>query len=222
MVLLCDNDIILKLAAFGLLDATIRVLASEEIFVLETARHRLRKPGRHTRQNFSSEIIGAAQEWTEAATPLSEAVNADVADALLNAEYEDEEGAICRIDGGEVVLFSHAFLHPESRLLTGDKKSLFALGRHRHFHPYAATIHEMLGQRVLCLEAALCLHMNDLGFEEVCSRVAPQRNCDSTMRVVFGAGEDTEESNALASLDSYLSHLEKSVGKDWLWRPEKG
>lgn len=97
-----------------------------------------------------------------------------------------------------------------------DKKSLFALGCHRHTHHFASRIHAGLHQRVLCLEAALCFHIDNL-----CSRVCPARSCDSAMRVVFGAGEATQKVSALSSLEAYLSNLETAVGENWLWRPEK-
>jgi|GEM_PF-963441 len=222
MVLLADNDIVLKLAAFGLLEETIKVLSGEEVFVLDTARHRLRKPGRQTRKTYSPAVIAAALEWTEAATPLTEAAESDVVDALVGAEYEDDDGAICRIDAGELILFSHAFHHPLSHILTGDKKSLMALGHHRHLHPGAMEVHKALRRRVLCLEAAIYLQISALGFDRVCDQVAPARSCDKSMQVVFGAGTKTQEANAFESLNSYLAHLEQHTGENWLWRPERG
>jgi len=219
MVLLCDNDIVLKLAAFGLLDATIEALAGEEIFVLDTARHRLRKPGRCTREKFTPEVINAALEWTEAATPLNDPIDSDIADAFVSAEYEDEEGAICRIDAGELILFANAKAYPHAQLLTGDKKALYALGRHRENDSHAKAIHAALRQRVVCTEAAICLNIANLGFKQARTCIAPARHCDNSTRVAFGAGLHTEESNAMEMLNEYLSHCEKTLGENWLWRP---
>lgn len=220
MVLLWDNDILLKLAAFDLLEAVSLALEGEEIFVLDTARYRLRrqleKPKRDT---FSPKIIQAALNWCEAATPLTQAAPPEDEEALLSASYLNDRGQTCEIDGGELLLFSQAFRHPEARLLTGDKRALFALGSHRAKNERAKGIHAGLRGRVVCLEASIELCIAALGFEQVRAQIVPQRSCDIAMQIAFSSGLQTVETSAKAALDSYIRHEEKTLGADWLWRP---
>ncbi len=179
MVLFTDNDIILKLAAFNLLDATVEILQGQEICVLEAAAHRMRKPSAKTRQLHDASSIARALQFCERATALPLAPNEIDGDALEGAEYEDEDGKTCRVDGGELILFSEAFRTPESFLVTGDKNSIYAFGRHAidaplPHRPHVQTMRDSLENRVVCLEAtilALCAHV---GFEEVCACVIPK------------------------------------------------
>ena len=115
--------------------------------------------------------------------------------------------------------FHKRFVGPESRLLTGDKKALYALGRHRAHNNHAKNIHTELHGRVICLEASIELCIAQLGFEAVRACVVPQSNCDKAMKVVFSAGLATPEDKAKEALASYIGHEEKTLDADWLWRP---
>lgn len=218
MILICDNDIVLKLTAFGLLDEVIQRLEGERVFILEAARYRLRKPGRQTRRNHTPETIAKALEFCEAVDALSESVPDEDAIAMAGAAYINADGQKCEIDGGELALFSKAYRDPASYLLTGDKRALYALGKHRAVEAHAAVIHEQLTGRVVCLESSLELCINAIGFETVRERIVPSRNCDGATRAAFGSGLQAQESNVLDALSAYIAELEKTVGVGWLWR----
>lgn len=219
MILICDNDIVLKLTAFGLLDDVIQSLEGEQIFVLEAARYRLRKPGRQTRRAHSEETIARALEFCKTSNALSEEVTDEDAVAMGSASYFNADGQECKIDGGELALFSKAYYEPSSYLLTGDKRALYALGKHREVETRTATIHRQMTGRVVCLESSLELCICELGFETARARIVPNCNCDSATRAAFGSGLKAEETNVRNALNSYIVELEKTVGTGWIWRP---
>lgn len=218
MILICDNDIVLKLAAFDLLDHVVEQLAGESVLVLEAAKYRLMKPGRQTRKVHSEQTIAKALAFCESAAPLSEVVESEDADALINASYFNSEGQECKIDGGELALFSKAARDPKSYLLSGDKRALYALGKHREVEPHAAIIHQQISGRVVCLERSLELCIDTMSFETVRERVVPNRDCDGVMKLAFSNGMSSQEANVRAAFNSYVGDLEKTVGTDWLWR----
>ena len=218
MIVLCDNDIVLKLASFDLLEDVAALTENREVRVLDALRPQLLRSPKW-RKKYGELALERALSFVENSQTITEAFDLEDSAALIDAHYDNAEGRECAIDGGELVLISHAFHNPDARLLTGDKRCLHALGCHRHHNARAQIIHASLANRVLCLEAAILWCIRHHGFETLRARVVPQLNCDEAMRAVFGSGMASQEGTVVSGLSHYMNNLEKTVGENWLWRP---
>jgi len=203
MILLSDNDILLKLAIYDLLDETLAELeaAHNEVFVLGTARFKLgvaRKPER-TKTKYGEAVFERLKTFLEQVQTLGD----PAADELRL--FDD----IIGIDPGEAVLFSASAQYAEFHLATGDKMSLRAL----HAHQACRLVCSRLTGKVICLEQIIARLIDRCGFVSVLNKVVPVRGCDTALRAVFGSGLSATEENVRAGLESYVNDLRKDTGK---------
>lgn len=202
MICFTDNDVLLKLAAWNLLEEAIAVLETtrEEIYVLRSARFVI---GNDKQGKFSSkfgkeavqqtlQFITTVQEITQAADPEEQ--------ALLNI--------VNGIDEGEALLFGATKDTEVFIVATGDKNSLRALAN----APTCSLIYQRMSGRVICLEQIMARLVPYVGFDEVRRRVVPLRDCDKSIKSAFGSGLLAEERNVQRSLASRISELYSEVG----------
>ena len=212
MICFTDNDVLLKLSAWNLLEEAITVLDTtrKEIYVLRTARFVI---GKDKQARFSTkygsqavqrtlEFIETVQEITQGADPEEQ--------ALLNA--------INGIDEGEAFLFGATRDLDLFLVATGDKNSLRALAN----APSCAPIYQRMSGRVICMEQIMARLIPHVGFEEVRRRVVPARDCDNSLKSAFGSGLLAEEVNVKRSLTVRINELHSEVGpllvpdNDWI------
>lgn len=196
MVVLADNDILLKLGACRLLDDFPSLLGATltEVYVLPTARFKIRGSKKELEEEYTPEGIERALDFIDAASELSGA-DPDGEQAVLT----DVEG----IDAGEAVLFTETKRFDDFRLVTGDKKSLRALAE----APGLEATKTRLAGRVFCFEQLMRLFIDALGFEVVCRRVVPVRSCDGVLRIAFSDGAETTRKKAVYDLQMRTPQL---------------
>ena len=205
MIVLSDNDIVLKLAAFDLLDAALSLLqvAPSDVFVLDTAKYVFRK----NRDKFAGKYTLAGMDraiaFVENARQVTEAPDITARTALANIE---------KLDPGELILYLTAVAAPGSLLLTGDKNSVRALAT----NPVARPTFEQLTQHVICLEEIIRALITTVNFQTVRASVVPVRECDKMLQSVFGSGMQASEAPVLETLASYIADLERDTGANWL------
>lgn len=191
MILLADNDIVLKLAGCHLLDDFISALtlADGEIFITQDARFSL---VRQAEKNLAAapELISRVHHFVGEAKFLEQAVNGF--DDLL-----DRMAGIDGIDSGEAILFLAAHQCQNSKLATGDKRSLRAL---LNFSDDLAVIVNSLQGRVYTLESSLLMLIQRLGYEHVNRLVSAKVIQDKTLGLAFGF--ERSEDHAIACLSS--------------------
>lgn len=204
MIILSDNDILLKMAAFDLLEAAFSLFESNEVYVLTSAPFSIRSP--KTARSNAPEAIERAAAFADACPKLRATPHAQDNDAFV-----DVEG----IDAGEAILFSAMRDFDDAVLVTGDKRCLKALARCEN----GAAMRELLRGKVVCLEEIVRCLIANRGFEFIKNCIVPQRDCDKVMLVAFSLGHDTQKASALNALKMYIEDLEKTVGENWLWRP---
>jgi len=198
MIILSDNDILLKLAAFDLLEAAFLMFENHEVYVLATAPYSIRAA--KTVRDNSPEAIERAAAFIASCRKLPAAPHEEDNDALL-----DVEG----IDSGEAILFSSMRDFDNAVLVTGDKRSLKALARSSS----GTAVRKLLHGKVICLEEVVRALILVRGFEFVKSHIVPARNCDKVMLIVFGSGLHTQGNTALAALSAYITDLNRLLGK---------
>lgn len=199
-----DNDVTWKLAACDLLDAAVSALDSDptSVRLLATFKHRFGIANARNRPKIQEQIGLAAYDRILAFQRAVGEVGPVSVDLL--AMLED----VPAVDQGEAILFASAIEHPESLVLTGDKRSLRSLASSDGSREIASH----LAGRVVCFEQVIKVIIAAAGFEHVKSRVVPAIDCDVCLRSVFGSGLDAEEDQVRFALDGYISELRNATG----------
>lgn len=163
MIVLADNDIILKLAQCDLLDDLPELFgqAWHEIFVTPTAKFQLlpKKQANALRKCGNEETLARLAAFLSSIQIVPEVQNK----ALL-AKLDDFEG----IDGGEKLLFAAVVELEDPLLITGDRRALRTLLENKDHLP---TVFSALQNSVVTFETALLLAMRKLGFAIVKSKL---------------------------------------------------
>ena len=208
-VVFWDNDVILKLSEYNLLDDACNALgvASDQVRVLPSAKHYFlrmcQKIDKGGAGSYSVAGLERAISFAEQAHAVEDYSNLD-----WLADCDD-------IDIGEAQLATWAAGTAESALLlTGDKRFLKALAR----HDAARDVFYRLAGRVVCLEELVKALIEHLGFERVQEAVASSPQCDRALSNVFGSRFDLPESQVLAGLESLVRGITRDVGDNWLKR----
>lgn len=200
MVVLADNDILFKLAAYNLLDAFPNVLgvSRASIRVLGTLPHVARKNPDVQRQYDAATIDRVLDFADGLASPDAAAIPTDVL-APLN-QLED-------MDPGEALLFADATQHSPCRIVTGDKNCLRAL-----YASDCGDVIDAVSGCVVCLEQ-LFLWYVAADFAVVRERVVSTPGVDRVLNdVVFSQGADTPKDGAVTALHSYREELRDTTG----------
>ena len=205
MICLADNDIILKLAQCHLLAEAVEALDATygEVYVLNTAKFKLINPAKPARGRVKPDEPAHArlQAFFAAVREIEVTPSADEQRA-----FDDLQG----VDAGEAVLFSASAHYPGSLLTTSDKRSLTALVAAPD--PVCVTVCGRLAGRVVCFEQVVLRLIDQFGFDLVHARVAPARDCDTALRIVFGSGLTAAEQGVRDGLGSYINDLRGRTG----------
>ncbi len=197
MILFCDNDILLKLAACDLLDDALESLGvdAQDVRVLPTAkwvfdvvRNRAKGEEKYGRA-IHQRICSFLQKAPEINPPCPHELQ--LLDDVMN------------VDPGDAILISGTVGFTEYLLATGDKRCLTALACNERCRPIA----ERLRGHVICLEQIIKKSIQQFGFERIKKKVVPAVDCDTALRAVFGTGLDAVEANVIRDLDAYIQEL---------------
>ena len=203
MTAFVDNDIIFKLASIDLFDAALLALGVRlaDVCVLPTAKFKLY----------------AAKNQEKGRARYGDQAHQRIVKFLSDVQEIDDEPSrkdvpiltnVIGIDAGEALLISSASRNLNSRLVTGDKKSLIALKG----SPLCETIVVSLQGRCICLEQLVAKAIDNEGFDRVLARVAPATGCDTVIRAAFGSGHETSERSAREALTAYTEDLKNQTG----------
>jgi hypothetical protein len=198
LIVLADNDIILKLAQCDLLDVLPDILELEEgaeIFITYAAKFQLRpkSPTKALSKCGNEETLSRLTAFLEITQTLP-AVNDK---ALLNV-MEDIDG----IDGGERYLFASAVEAENSLLITGDRTALRALLEHQNQLP---SVFSALQNAVVTFESAILLAIRKFGFAIVKQKLLGSPKPDGMLRLVLKI--ETGEDDFIECLCSYSKEI---------------
>jgi len=202
VICLSDNDVLLKLGAWDLLEEAITVLETrrEDIFVLRSARYKIRKDARgELAAKYGPDGARRVLDFIETVREIEQGPDPEEQAAMI---------AVKGIDEGEEVLFSATKGMDAYIVATGDKNSLRALAA----APTCTAIYQRLRGRVICLEQIVTRLIPHIGFEQARSQVVPLRGCDKSIQVAFGSGLLAEEANVKRSLSIRINQLRSEVG----------
>lgn len=186
MIVLADNDLILKLAQCGLLNDLPQLLgvdALHEIFVSSTAKFQLlpknevkalSKAGNEATLHSIKEFLGKV------------AVIPEVQDESVLVRMEGIPG----IDFGEQQLLAAMLELDHPLLVTGDKRALMAVANNE---AELSDISRSLQDRVLTFESAILLALTAFGFPNVKQRLLGNPKPDSMLKLVLKDGMQEKE-----------------------------
>lgn len=201
MTLFIDNDALLKLANYGLVDTALTMfdIRPEDIHVLATAKYALLPAKDRLRHCKTEESAHRLENFLSKATKLNaEDVDSEVLDAL---------SAKPGIDPGEALMLAMAASEPDSYVITGDKRALAAL----HDGKGLGDVCGVLAGRVLSLEL-LFLFLVEGDFERVQACVRRQTSVDKALTNAFGVSEPASFESVRDALNSYVEHLRRLTG----------
>ncbi|QSA98719.1 hypothetical protein [Methylococcus sp. EFPC2] len=198
MILLADNDIILKLAQCDMLGDLPELLgeSTDEILVTPTARYQLLpKNAVKAREKCGSEVV---VERVQAFLDM-----AKVIPAIIDQDLLKTLSGIDRIDDGEALLFAAASELAGSLLITGDRKALCALLANVDLIPLLVPA---LNGRVVTFESAILLALHKFGFAIVKQKLLGCPKPDAMLRLLLKP--DMRESDLIDCLVSYSKEIE--------------
>jgi hypothetical protein len=196
MVYFLDNDVILKLTIYRMLDEALDCLEIDrsDIRVLESARFVFRS--KKLSKKYSEETLSSAIEFVKSCTTISAQDNDEY--RLLEKQIKND------IDPGEATLIADTFHESASLLATGDKRCLKALATTECLD----LIRKKLQGRVICLEQVICKLIETQGFDWVLERVLPNLDCDKALKSAFGSGSNYQCETVLETLSIYIDDLQ--------------
>lgn len=194
MIVLADNDLILKLAQCDLLKDLHLLLGIEspaQIFVLRTARFQLipKNEQKALHKAGSAVVLDAIKQFLQQTTELPE-----IADESLLASLEGVSG----IDDGEQLLLASMVENEDAVLATGDKRALRAVVANQQL---LNKVYVSLCDRVLTFESALLLALIHFGFPNLKQRLLGNPKPDGVLRLVLKA--EMSEGDLVDCLVSY-------------------
>lgn len=193
MIVLADNDLILKLAQCDLLESLHLLLGIDENYQLQTtatARYQV------IPKNEEKALAKAGNESILVNLKLffEKAIEIQPLDDHVLIQMENLDG----IDSGEQLLFATMLSLPSSLLVIGDKRALTAVLNNKLMIP---DIFSALEGRVLTFESAILLAIIAFGFPNVKQRLLGNPSPDGVLRNVLK--NDMSESDLIECLVSY-------------------
>lgn len=191
--LLVDNDVLLKLAHWQLLDCVPECLGTTwaQVAVLDSLRFRTQ---RKDKKLFRAPAVADAL-----ASRLAMAAPMPAPDPTV---IETLQGVV-GIDAGEVALIGTLCACAEALWMTGDKRALRALTV-----PSLAVVAGRVRGRVVCLEQVLWHALDTRGVQRLGECITPYRGMDTAVRCIIGSPDIIQESSVREGLASYLRDLE--------------
>lgn len=200
MSLFLDNDVLVKLASWNLLEDGMGACGFDltDVRYLSTARFWLGLAGKK-KCKYPAEVQDRLRALLSAGQPCVDDPAAH--DAVL-PKVDD-------IDPGEAILLAQAAHSASSLLAIGDKRCIRAVVA----APDCSILVQLLSGRVLCLEQVLLRAIERLGFEEVKKRVvgSNQLELDTAVRAAFGSGMQADDINACGSLERRVKILTREA-----------
>jgi hypothetical protein len=197
LIVLADNDIILKLAQCDLLDDLPNILGKKctDVFITDTAKYQLlpKSSAKALSKCGNEETLARLTAFLETTQTLSAIEN-----TVLLAQLGDIDG----IDGGEKFLFAAAVEIDNPLLITGDRRALRALLEHQDQLP---TVFSALQNAVVTFESAILLALRLVGFAIVKQKLLGSPKPDGMLRLVLKS--ETGEADFIECLCSYSKEI---------------
>lgn len=198
---LLDNDILLKLSHYNLLNESLVVLGVnvQSIRVLNAARYVLLPTKGRLGKCKDEATAHRLETFLNCAVTISaEELDVDALDQLTGFQS---------IDPGEAVLIAAAIYDRNIQLVTGDKNAIAALSGYEDL----AQLASRLEGRIYSLESVIALLVRK-NFGETQRLVRQQPHVDKAIANIFGVSTAASVESVEEGLRSYIRHMRKNTG----------
>jgi len=205
-MILFDNDVLLKLATYDLIDEALDALkvASSQVSVLATAKYSLLPAKNRLLRCKDEQTADRLEAFLKACVIISQ--------DKIAPELVDGLAGIQSLDSGEAVLFAYAATHADSLVVTGDKRAISALMK--------SEVADKLQGRVMALESVFQV-MTAQEVEPVQVKVRANLGADKSLANVFGKSYVASADSVREGLKSYINDMVNKTG-GLLWKPPDG
>lgn len=205
MIYLQDNDFLLKLGAWNLLEPAMQVLRAlpNNVRILDTLAAQLQEPRPDWQTQYGDAVIKRVLNFVGKVPPIGN-MPYDIAELVtLNR--------VPKIDVGEALLFAVTANLPAYRVVTGDKQCLYAL----HNAPACAPIATRLRGNVLHLEQIVYRLVEEKGVVAIRNAVrhSPAPEADLRIRGAFGRQWDARSDAVSATMLQSIRQLHTDCGE---------
>ena len=192
MIVISDNDVILKLAQCSLLSHLPEIFnrSPEQIFINPTARFQLLRP---KAPDVAISKCGSQVVYEQLGTFI-ESVQ-DIPE-VKDTKSIELLGGISGIDVGEQQLLASFLETPESIFMTGDRRCLNAITTNQ---PTLATVHQRLLDAVVTFESSLLLCVDGTTQSHVYEKLAKNPKPDGMLKLALS-------NNGAAMCECFFSH----------------
>ncbi len=199
--ILIDNDALLKLARYGLLDEAVALFESTptDVRVLPAAKYRLLPAKNRLRFCKDEESAGRLEAFLKTSNPLDA--------GLADSDLLDVLNAVPNIDAGEALLFAVGANNRDTLVITGDKRSLATLCS----DDSVADVSKALAGRVVSMEVLFSM-LTEYQFTLIQERVRDKPDVDMTLKILFGVTVPADFESVKKGFNSYISDLRSKTG----------
>ncbi|MFJ5480866.1 hypothetical protein [Pectobacterium carotovorum] len=210
MIVLSDNDVILKLAQCNLLSQVPVIFDQppEQIFINPAARFQLlpRNPDKAIRKCGSREVFELVEAFIDTVQDIPEVQNNQLIELL---------GSVPGIDVGEQLLLASCIENPEAIFMTGDRRCLSAIVANQ---PNLSVIHQRLLDAVVTFESSLLLCVHGTNQAHVYANLLTNPMPDGMMRIALAnAGSSMCECffSHTREFYDYLAFKDRLPAREW-------
>ena len=201
-LILLDNDALVKLARYGLLNEALALFGCQiaDVRVLATAKYVLlpaKNPLLHCKDEDS---------YSTLKTFLNIAQGLDAKSA--DAQMLDTLSAVQNIDAGEALLLAVGATDKDALIITGDKRSLAALCSQKSVNH----ISNVLESRVVSMEVLFSCLVNKHPFDYIQQHVRAKSDVDKSLSNAFGLTIPATYESVQEALASYINYLRGKTG----------
>jgi hypothetical protein len=199
--ILIDNDALLKLARYGLLDEVVALFGCSptDVCVLASAKYSLLPAKNRLRFCEDEESTARLEAFLRTSKPLdAQSADPDLLDVL---------NAIQNIDAGEALLLAVGATNRDTLVITGDKHSLAALCSHAS----VTHVSNAVAGRVVSMEVLFSI-LVERQFAHVQKCVRSKPNVDKALSIAFGVTTPADVNSVREGLNSYIRHLRNVTG----------
>jgi hypothetical protein len=202
--LFIDSDILVLLSGAGLLDRVLKMLDFERIaaYRLSALPHMIRR-GKKFQQLCDPITRNLALEACQTLNEITDRPSDKLFQKLLD---------FSEIDEGEALLYGLLVEQPSCLLASADKRAMLIVGSLED----PTGIRDSILGRIITLETVLHQLVNEDGVEPIAEAfdVFPSHK---TLQVIFSSANSTDQERCLASLESYLHDMKRTVGEDFFY-----
>ena len=189
---LIDNDAAYKLSCCRLLDEASKYLELNAFRALQQMPFVIEKQIFGDKQ-FGYNKPSIKDRVIKEVKAIPKIKKSSVKDVMLLSSLSDT------FDDGEALLLYSAIKDNKMLLISGDKRFYKALGK----RPEILKACSHLEGKMICLEHLLLCLIDTYKFGYVCERVAPVRDCDTSLKLAFSHGRASEEASVVEALVSF-------------------